>query len=171
MVERKTENLYVVVQFYPGAWTTGYGVKASIFVLGAGGVRSSRTIPNKKSFLVIMTLNNIFNYNVQKKSSFFLFNIVGKLIKQIQIKNQFLEIKTNCKNIYPLSLFLKKHSHCQYKTLVDLIAYDSPGKVYRFTLVYNLLSVDYNARILLSTQLTEYLPVIDTVVSLYSGAG
>jgi hypothetical protein len=49
MVERKTENLYVVVQFYP--WAPGYGVKASIFVLGTGGVRSSRTIPNKNIFL------------------------------------------------------------------------------------------------------------------------
>jgi NADH:ubiquinone oxidoreductase subunit C len=118
-----------------------------------------------------MLLNNIFNYNIQKNFSFFLYNIVGKLVKQIQIKNQFLEIKTNCKNIYPLSLFLKKHSHCQYKTLVDLITYDCPGKSCRFTLIYNLLSIDYNSRILISTQLMEYLPVITTVVPLYYGAG
>jgi NADH:ubiquinone oxidoreductase subunit C len=118
-----------------------------------------------------MLLNNIFNYNVQKNFSFFLFNIVGKLIKQIQIKNQFLEIKTNCKNIYPLSLFLKKHSHCQYKTLVDLIAYDCPGTLSRFTLIYNLLSIDYNSRVLISTQLVEYLPVITTLIPLFYGAG
>jgi hypothetical protein len=53
MVEQKIENLYAVVQFYPGAWIAGYGVKASIFVLGAEGVRSSRTIPNKKLSYIV----------------------------------------------------------------------------------------------------------------------
>jgi NADH:ubiquinone oxidoreductase subunit C len=118
-----------------------------------------------------MSLNSIFNYNVQKNFSFFLFNIVSKLIKQIQIINQFLEIKTNSRNIYSLSLFFKKHSRCQYKTLVDLMTYDCPGKLRRFVLQYNLLSLDYNCRILISTQLAEYLPIITTVVPLYSGAG
>jgi NADH:ubiquinone oxidoreductase subunit C len=112
-----------------------------------------------------------FNYWLQKNFLIFLFKIIGGLIKKIQIKNQILEIKTNNKNIYPLSLFLKKHSTCQYKTLVDLIAYDSPGKNLRFTLIYNLLSVDYNSRIILHTKLFEKLPVISTVISLFSGAG
>jgi len=116
-----------------------------------------------------MQFINIFNYCVQKKFLIFLFKIISKLIRQIQIKNQFLN--TNSKNIYPLSLFFKKHSLCQYKTLADLIAYDCPGKLFRFTLLYNLLSVDYNSRIVISTKLVEYLPVITTVVPLYSGAG
>jgi NADH:ubiquinone oxidoreductase subunit C len=118
-----------------------------------------------------MQFINIFDYCVQKKFLIFLFKIVSKLIRQVQIKNQFLEIKTNSKNIYPLSLFLKKHSLCQYKTLTDLIAYDCPGKLFRFILLYNLLSVDYNSRLVISTKLVEYLPVITTVVPLYSGAG
>jgi NADH:ubiquinone oxidoreductase subunit C len=118
-----------------------------------------------------MILNNIFNYSAQKKFSFFLFNIVSKLIKQVRIKNQFLEIKTNSRNIYTLSLFFKKHSHCQYKILSDLITYDCPGNLFRFGLIYNLSSVDYNSRILISTQLIEHSPVITTLVPLYSGAG
>ena len=95
---------------------------------------------------------------------------ISKFIKQIQIKNQSLEIKTTNTNIYPLSLFLKKHSSCQYKTLVDLIAYDCPGKHFRFMLLYNLLSIDYNSRIIVCTKLIEALPVITTVVPLFSGA-
>jgi NADH:ubiquinone oxidoreductase subunit C len=133
--------------------------------LGAGGVRSSRTIP------ILMQFINIFDYCIQKKFLIFLFKIVSNLIRQIQIKNQTLEIKTNSKNIYPLSLFLKKHSSCQYKILVDLITYDCPGKLFRFTLLYNLLSIDYNSRITISTKLIEYLPVITTIVPLYPGAG
>lgn len=117
-----------------------------------------------------MQFINVFDYSIQKKFSIFLFKIVSKFIKQVQIKNQSLEIKTNSVNIYPLSLFLKKHSVCQYKTLVDLVTYDCPGKEFRFSLLYNLLSVDYNSRIVLCTKLKESLPVIPTVVSLYSGA-
>lgn len=117
-----------------------------------------------------MDFIKIFDYSIQKRFSIFLFNIISKFVKQIQLKNQVLEIKTNSLNIYPLSLFLKKHSICQYKTLVDLIAYDCPGKTYRFTLIYNLLSIDYNSRILLSTKLVESLPVITTVIPLFAGA-
>jgi NADH dehydrogenase (ubiquinone) Fe-S protein 3 len=111
------------------------------------------------------------NYNLQKNQLIFLFKIIGKFIKKIQIKHQILEIKTTNNNVYPLSLFLKKHSTYQYRTLVDLIACDFPGKKLRFTLVYNLLSVDYNSRILIRTKITENLPIITTVVPLFSGSG
>ena len=77
-----------------------------------------------------------FSYSLQKNFLVFLLQITGSLIKQIQIKNQTLEIKTSNDNIYPLSLFFKKHSTCQYKTLVDLIACDFPGKNFRFSLIY-----------------------------------
>lgn len=112
-----------------------------------------------------------YNYNLHKNQLVFLFKIISKFIKKIQMKHQVLEIKTNSNNIYPLSLFLKKHSTYQYKTLVDLIAYDLPGKQFRFTLIYNLLSVDYNSRILIRTKILEKLPIITTLVSLFSGSG
>jgi NADH dehydrogenase (ubiquinone) Fe-S protein 3 len=112
-----------------------------------------------------------FSYSLQKNFLVFLLQITGSLIKQIQIKNQTLEIKTSNDNIYPLSLFFKKHSTCQYKTLVDLIACDFPGKNFRFSLIYNLLSVDYNSRILICTKVLEKLPVISTIVPIFSGAG
>jgi hypothetical protein len=46
-----------------------------------------------------------FNYNLQKFFLAFLLSVTGRLIKKAQLKNQVLEIKTNAKNIYPLSLF------------------------------------------------------------------
>ena len=73
-------------------------------------------------------------------------------------------------NIYPLSLFLMKHSVCQYKTLIDVIAYDLPSYEYRFVLIYNLLSIDYNSRILLCTKLIEAMPVVTTLVPIFAGA-
>lgn len=112
-----------------------------------------------------------YDYLVQQKLSIFLFKIIGKFIRKTQIKNQSLEIKTSNINIYPLSLFLKKHSTCQYQTLVDIVAYDFPGKVLRFNLIYNLLSVDYASRITIVTKLPENLPAITTITSIFSGAG
>lgn len=117
-----------------------------------------------------MQFIQLFDYCLQKKFLIFLFKIISKFIKQIQIKNQILEIKTNSLNIYPLSLFLKKHSICQYKTLVDLVTYDCPSKEFRFTLIYNLLSVDYNSRILICTKLLESWPTTTTVLPLFAGA-
>jgi NADH:ubiquinone oxidoreductase subunit C len=112
-----------------------------------------------------------FSYNLQKKTLIFLLQITRGLIKQIQIKNQILEIKTSNSNIYSLSLFLKKHSTCQYKTLVDLVACDFPGKSFRFFLIYNLLSIDYNSRIIICTKVLEKLPITPTLIPIFSGAG
>jgi len=80
-------------------------------------------------------------------------------------------IKTISKHIYPLFLFLKKHTSSQYKSLVDIVCYDRIGKRQRFSLIYNLLSSDLNYRLKIIIKLKEKLPVVSTVVPLYSSAG
>lgn len=52
---------------------------------------------------------------------------------------------------------------------MDIIAYDQPGKVYRFTIIYYLLSLTYNNRLQLITQTNE-LKGLDSAVMLYSSA-
>jgi len=52
---------------------------------------------------------------------------------------------------------------------MDIIAYDQPGKVYRFTVIYYLLSLTYNNRLQLITQTNE-LKGLDSAVMLYSSA-
>jgi NADH dehydrogenase (ubiquinone) Fe-S protein 3 len=111
------------------------------------------------------------HYGLRKKYLSFLFNILKKFIKSGKIKNKMIELKINSKNIYSLSLFLKKHTKCLYKILTDIVVYDCPGKKFRFTVLYNLLSISYNSRIIISTKLLEKLPVLLTLVPLYSGAG
>lgn len=51
-----------------------------------------------------------------------------------------------------------------------MTAYDRPGKYFRFTMVYNLLSVGYNTRVMLITKVIEKAPIIPTIVPIYSGA-
>jgi len=80
-------------------------------------------------------------------------------------------MKSIASQVYPVVLFFKKNSMCQFKVLSDIVCYDHPGKVYRFSLIYNLLSIDLNYRLKLHTKVKEKQPVISTVVSIFSAAG
>ena len=73
-------------------------------------------------------------------------------------------------NFIPVLLFLKKHSLSQFKQLVDIAVYDRPGKRYRFTVIYHLLSIHYGNRVMCLVQ-TDELTDLPSTTSLYSGAG
>lgn len=85
--------------------------------------------------------------------------------------------------VYPQYLlsfldFLKNHMNTQYKVLIDITAVDYPSKYNRFEIVYNLLSVQYNNRIIVKTIVDEYSNInsqnysqcVDSSQSLYSCA-
>lgn len=70
----------------------------------------------------------------------------------------------------PVTLLALKYDwYKQFVSCMDIIAYDQPGKVYRFTIIYYLLSLTYNNRLQLITQTNE-LKGLDTAVMLYSSA-
>jgi len=81
----------------------------------------------------------------------------------------FVEILVISKLVYQLFLELKYKSTKQFKILSDIVAYDLPGKLYRFGLVYVFLSSLYNFRLKLITRLNEKSPKIPTCSNLYSG--
>jgi NADH/F420H2 dehydrogenase subunit C len=58
----------------------------------------------------------------------------------------------------------------QYKVLVDVTAVDYPSRPLRFEVVYNLLSVTYNARIRIKTCVDEIQPLLSSS-PVYSSAG
>jgi NADH dehydrogenase (ubiquinone) Fe-S protein 3 len=66
--------------------------------------------------------------------------------------------------------FLKNHVNTQFKVLIDVTAVDYPSRMFRFEIVYNLLSISYNARIRIKTCIDEITP-ITSVTELYSSAG
>lgn len=72
-------------------------------------------------------------------------------------------------NIPTVLLTLKYDWYKQFISCMDIIAYDQPGKVYRFTIIYYLLSLTYNSRLQLITQTNE-LKGLDSVIMLYSSA-
>jgi len=66
--------------------------------------------------------------------------------------------------------FLRDDVNCQFKQLMDVCGVDYPGRVERFEVVYNLLSLTQNRRIRIKLTTDEQTPV-PTVTGVFSSAG
>jgi len=110
------------------------------------------------------------NWYLGKKIVSFLKSILDMGFKNIQIVSGFeIEIEISAKYLYPLIVFLNKHTICQYKILTDMICSDTLGKVERFEVTYSLLSICYNSRLRVTCKLSE-VEMLLSVVSLYRSA-
>ena len=58
-------------------------------------------------------------------------------------------------HVVPILKFLRDHTNCQFKCLIDICVVDYPEREARFEVVYNLLSVRYNTRIRVKTSVNE----------------
>lgn len=65
--------------------------------------------------------------------------------------------------------FLRDHMKSQFKYLMDITTVDYPDNVYRFTVVYHLLSITYNTRICVKTFVDEISP-LQSITDVYSCA-
>ena len=72
--------------------------------------------------------------------------------------------------VVPFFSFLKNHVNTQFKVLIDVTAVDYPSRTLRFEIVYNLLSISYNARTRIKTCVDEITPIA-SITELYSSAG
>ncbi|XP_065827707.1 NADH dehydrogenase [ubiquinone] iron-sulfur protein 3, mitochondrial-like [Oscarella lobularis] len=70
-----------------------------------------------------------------------------------------LELLIHPDGLIPVLTFLRDHTNAQFKSLADLTAIDVPKRPYRFELVYNLLSLQFNTRIRVKTYTDELTPV------------
>lgn len=73
------------------------------------------------------------------------------------------------KNLSAFLTFMKYHINTQFKMMVDVTTIDYPSRIYRFVLVYNLLSVYFNSRVIIKTSL-QMGDSCDSVTKLYSSA-
>jgi NADH dehydrogenase (ubiquinone) Fe-S protein 3 len=69
-------------------------------------------------------------------------------------------------HIRKILLFLKKHSTTQYKVLVDMTAVDYLSKDFRFEVVYTLLSIRFNSRLIIKMVINE-LDTPESISTLY----
>ncbi|GFU59894.1 NADH dehydrogenase iron-sulfur protein 3, mitochondrial [Nephila pilipes] len=100
----------------------------------------------------------------------YLAECLPKYVQKIQIcHGDELEIMIPPDAVIPVLTFLKDHHLAQFESLVDIAGVDVPTREYRFEVVYNLLSLRYNARIRVKTYTDELTP-IDSVCEVHKGA-
>lgn len=93
-----------------------------------------------------------------------------KYIQKVQIAaGDELELLISPEGVIPVLQFLKDHHSAQFVNLADLGAMDVPSRVYRFEIIYNLLSLRFNSRIRVRTYTDELTPV-DSANSVHKAA-
>ncbi|KAE8224025.1 hypothetical protein CF319_g3034 [Tilletia indica] len=82
-----------------------------------------------------------------------------KFIQQFSVYKDELTLYVHPSAVIPTLTFLRDHSQCQFKALMDVSGVDFPTRSQRFEVVYHLLSVKYNARLRVKTYADEMTPV------------
>nr|YP_009733035.1 NADH dehydrogenase subunit 9 [Jaagichlorella roystonensis]QHU78331.1 NADH dehydrogenase subunit 9 [Jaagichlorella roystonensis] len=98
-----------------------------------------------------------------------LVRMVPKWIQESSYEKKEISFSIYPQFIIPFLSFLKNHSNIQCKSLMDVTAVDYPLRENRFTVVYNLLSVDNNSRIRVKSNIDAVTPIA-SVTSLFSCA-
>jgi len=91
---------------------------------------------------------------------------VPQWVKSCEVINGELMITVYSDTLVSLCTFLKNHMGTRCSQLIDITAIDYPDRENRFTVVYNVLSVDLNARIRVKTEV-DGLTSIESVTALY----
>ena len=76
-------------------------------------------------------------------------------IKKSEINFSQLFIDVDIENIISTILFLKTNQKCRFKQLIDITAVDYPEKEKRFKIIYLLLSLEKNLRIVINVHINE----------------
>lgn len=94
---------------------------------------------------------------------------IPKWIEQYTFKKGEVILYVHSTFLFPCMRYLRDHTNTQYKALMDITAVDYPSRAMRFEVVYNLLSIQYNARIRIKATLAETTP-IQSIGTLFSSA-
>jgi len=92
-----------------------------------------------------------------------------KFIQQFSVLKDELTLYIPPSGVVPVLTYLRDHSQCQFKSVVDITAVDFPEKDKRFEVVYNLLSFKYAGRIRVKTYAGE-ADAVPSACSVFRGA-
>ena len=90
-------------------------------------------------------------------------------VKNSEIKFNQLFIEIDFQDIISTILFLKTNKKCKFKQLIDITAVDYPSNEKRFKLVYLLLSLENNLRIIINTE-TDESTAVPSITKIYPSA-
>lgn len=93
-----------------------------------------------------------------------------KWISHYEFSKKEARLVVKSENIYPLLYYLKNHTNARFRILVDICGVDYPSRKQRFEVVYNLLSVQFNLRIRVVTNVDDRCAPLDSVVGIFPSA-
>jgi len=109
-------------------------------------------------------------FNLEKKNINFLKKLYTNYpIVFVFLLNKDLVVKISNQDLKNFLFFLKHHTECLFSQLIDLSMIDYVEKKNRFEVFYNLLSLKYNMRLVVSSNLTE-LTTLESVSQIYPSA-
>jgi NADH-quinone oxidoreductase subunit C len=85
------------------------------------------------------------------------------------VENHYLCIKVNSGHLTKLLRQLRDSAKLRFTVLTDLFAADFPDKLHRFEIVYNLLSLENNERVIVKTNLYDG-EAVPSICNIFSAA-
>ncbi|XP_076160928.1 NADH:ubiquinone oxidoreductase core subunit S3 [Ptiloglossa arizonensis] len=131
---------------------------------------TNTTAPEKTETLP--TIRKPSKVDLEKLKDFgrYVSECLPKYVQKVQISaGDELEVLIAPSGIIPTLSFLKNHHNAQFLNLADITAVDVPSRLYRFELVYNLLSLRFNSRIRVKSYTDELTP-IDSAEHIFDAA-
>ncbi|KAF8335648.1 hypothetical protein F5887DRAFT_1250797, partial [Amanita rubescens] len=99
----------------------------------------------------------------------YLTQCLPKFIQQFSVLKDELTLYIAPSAVVPVLTFLRDHSQCQFKALVDISGADYPDREKRFEVVYHLLSIQFAGRIRVKTYAGE-ADAVPSATEVFSGA-
>lgn len=97
-------------------------------------------------------------------------NIIKILpIIRLELYNKESSFLVSTKLLNDILVILKNHFKYSFKILTCILAVDYLEKLYRFQIVYELLSLKFNVRVKIKILVDELLPV-NSIEKIFSGA-
>lgn len=96
--------------------------------------------------------------------------LVPNLIERSLISKSEISLYTSPASLKKLLIFLRDYTNANFKQLSDITAVDYPDREKRFEVVYILLSVRFNSRILVKVNVDE-MTSLPSIVDIYPSAG
>ena len=96
-------------------------------------------------------------------------NLLEKDTYKINFENDNYKITINPKHLYKVVKNFKDNDKLKFSQLLELTAVDYPDRKSRFTLVYIFLSIEYNSRIIITTNIEED-ETVESITSLFPSA-
>jgi NADH dehydrogenase (ubiquinone) Fe-S protein 3 len=101
-----------------------------------------------------MSLTNTLHTDLSHYGSY-LASMLPKYIQRVTLYKDELSLHVSPSGLIPVMTFLRDHSKCLFRSLMDISGVDYPKREYRFEMNYHLLSVEYNRRIRVKTFASE----------------